>query len=472
MDAITLIEKAILSWRNNKGVGTAIVPHPLNDKVLLLELLERLYSNNRKPTTTILVNNFNDRNDVIEYLTKQSCEENNDEFKNLISSKTIKILSIDFVAKLDNFVIDPILIVYRPNSLPDRILDILTKSKFKLIILNKLTLNNEELTKLYKISPLLDEFKQHEVDIARTSLPVEETLIEITIPEDSNAYRELQKYNEYISTSMAIFGNFAIIQQARLGDLTNNISAMQVCANLAHNNGWSPTLDMSVEFNRQIDALYNPGNIKDRATQTYDFIHKRGQFVANYESKLDAIYNIVSKHKDKKILIISKYSEFATKIADYINTFAEQTICAPYHDNLIPIPALDDNGNPVCYKTGKQAGKAKMLAYQAQKTQNQNKFNDGSINVISVTNTPDKTLSLNIDIVIMTSPLCREIKDYLYRLGNITWSLPLSLYTVYCSKTIEHVALNKRVLTTNHIILNNTQNDVDLNNLTDFAVVD
>ena len=41
MTADERFEQAALNWRDNKGVGTALVPAPLNDKVLVYQILAR-----------------------------------------------------------------------------------------------------------------------------------------------------------------------------------------------------------------------------------------------------------------------------------------------------------------------------------------------------------------------------------------------------------------------------------------------
>ena len=66
-----LIEDAIETWRLNKGVGTAIVPATLNDKVLMYQLLCKIYTRSPTCNTLIIVNNFNERTEIIEFLTHQ-----------------------------------------------------------------------------------------------------------------------------------------------------------------------------------------------------------------------------------------------------------------------------------------------------------------------------------------------------------------------------------------------------------------
>ena len=53
--------KAVDSWKNNRGVGTMLCPAPLNDKVPLLLILQRIYSRSPTCSTIIIVERFNER---------------------------------------------------------------------------------------------------------------------------------------------------------------------------------------------------------------------------------------------------------------------------------------------------------------------------------------------------------------------------------------------------------------------------
>lgn len=79
-----IFEDAINHWKDKKGVGTALILPPLNDKVMVLGILQRVC--NKSPTAKIIicVNSFDERIAIIEFLTNQKGEdENNNEFKNL-----------------------------------------------------------------------------------------------------------------------------------------------------------------------------------------------------------------------------------------------------------------------------------------------------------------------------------------------------------------------------------------------------
>ena len=132
----------------------------------------------------------------------------------------------------------------------------------------------------------------NEIEQVRLSTPVEEYQIGINIDEDREEYKLLKYYNEYITTTISIFGSFNIIQQANLGNSQLNISATQICYQIAQENGWNEHLDMSIEFNVEIDKLYNPNNLRERASKTYEIIRNRSQLLSDFELKLDSIFEI------------------------------------------------------------------------------------------------------------------------------------------------------------------------------------
>ena len=472
-NVIDLFENAIIHWRDAHGKGTALIPPPLNDKLMILGILQRMYIRSPTCNITIIVSNFQERIDLIEFITNQEEEENNIEFKNLIKNKYLKIFTFDFIAK-GNITSYPLLtIIYHPDSIDAVIQSYLNNSKFKLIVLNKLSLPSEDMIKLYNICPLLDDFKQNEVSALRTSTPVEEVYVGVDIPDDSNAAKTLNRYNEYISTTFNIFGSFDIMQQARTGNNQLNISATQICNQIAQENGWNIHLDMSIDFNREIDSLYNPVNLRERASQTYEFIRLRSQFLSDYEDKLDKILEIVRNNPTSKILIINKRGEFASKVTDYINNLSENIICANYHDKVDNIPAVDMNGKPLYYKTGAHKGERRMMGALAQQSYNESAFNRGDIRVLSTNNAPNKDLSIDVDIIIITSTQCESIKSYMYRLSNVNFnSGKILLYTIYCKNTSEERLLDNRDLAENHkIVINNKNSNIEENN-SDFIVVD
>ena len=468
-----LFEDAILNWRDNKGVGTAMIPAPFNDKIMVLGVLQRIYNNKSDTDTLIITQTFQERMDIIEFITTQpNDDENNTEFKHLIQTKIIKIYTVDLINRYKGKLSPRVCILYHPEALSGIMVRLLSLVKFRLVVLNKLNLSSKDIQTIYDCAPLLDAFKQNELDEARVSTPVEDMWIGVDIPEDTEEGKLLKYYNEYIATSISIFGSFDIMQQANLGNQALNISANQICDQIARENGWDEHLDMSIELNIQLDSLYNPGSIKERAFQTYEIIRKRAQLLSDYEGKLEPILNIIKENTDSKILIINKRGDFANKVTDYINNNYIK-ICGNYHDKVDPVPLLDYNGKPVCYKSGPNKGKHRYLAAQGQKTLNEKRFNNNEIRVLSTTAAPDKNLNIAIDIIIITSPQCEDIKSYMYRLSNVGYNNnKIKLYNIYIKNTLEQSKLENKPKAHIHTIVNNCENSVVSENNSDFIVVD
>lgn len=457
-----LFINAIEHWKDNKGIGTALIPYPLEDKLMVLGVLQRVYTRSPTCKTIIIVDNFNDRTDIIEYLTQQpDSEENNEEFKSLIKEGHLKVFTYDYLRRNTSTNFPFLCVVYRPSCIDICMTSYISCSKFKLVVLNKLLPTSEDMTTLYKYAPLLSDFKQHELDEVRTSSPVEEIQVPVTIDSDSETAKLLDYYNEYVSTSLSIFGSFDVMNQANVGNYQFNISSTQICYQIAKENGWDENLDMSVEFNIEIDKLYNPNNLKERASKTYEVIRNRIQLLADYEGKLEAIYNIVQDNLDKKILIINKRGDFASKVTDYINNLSDKIICMNYHDRVDNIPAIDINGNPIVYKSGPNKGKRKTMGSKAQKTYAETNFNKGNINVLSSNNAVDKALSIDVDIIIITSPMCEKIRNYLYRLSQLRIrGNKLLLYNIYCKETQEQKLLEAQDRDSAHIVKNSSDDNI------------
>ena len=465
--------KAVDSWKNNRGVGTMLCPAPLNDKVPLLLILQRIYSRSPTCSTIIVVEKFNERLDIIDFLTKQEDEENNKEFKRLLDEKYIRIFTRDFInsGRWNSFAFLGVL--YNPESFDLSYRLWLDGCKFKLVITNKILENQEDRVYLNKICPVLSEFKQNEIDELRTSRPVEEIVVGVDIPTDTETYKLLDYYNKEITTTLNIFENFDNIKYARIGNAQTNESAMQYCTRLAEDNGWSPNLDMSLEYNQMLDATYNPNLLNDRASKCYEMMRLRSNILTDFEGKLDKIYDICKEHEHEKILIINNRGEFAAKVTTYLNNMFDTVVCGDFHNKVENTILRKPNGEPVLVKSGINKGKPKEIGWKAQMTLNQSKFNNGEINILSTNNSPDKSLNIDVDIIIITSPMCEDIKSYLYRLTKVNYiGETIKLYTIFCKSTIEHKRLLEREPSINHQIVNKDENiDISENNF-NFVIAD
>lgn len=462
---------AVEAWRVNKGKGTFVIPAPFDALKPLLYILPQLY--NKSPTTNvvIIVKDFADRSSIENYLTTLSNEVWNNSFRTVIHNGNLRILTTEYAAEHINEYSPLLTIIYNPSIFHFVHIAMIEKSKFKLVILNKL-LDNKTMDDFYTVAPSIGNFSQNVIDEVRSNRPVKECLVGLTIVPDSELDKEMNYYNREISTALAIFGNFDNIKYARLGNSATNCSSMMICDAIARTNGWDNHLDMSSQFNRDIDKLYSPAAIKERADSIYNIVRERSTKLASSKDKLSNILDIVNDNSDKNILIINKYGEFANLVTDYLNDKSGKRICANCHDKVDNVPAVDDYGNPILVKSGAKKGQPKLLGVIAQKKLAQKLMNTHKINVISCGASPDKSLDVDIDLVIITSPLCDTIESYFYRLSKVHFSNEVLLYTLFYKGTLEEKKLEDRTIPANHTIINNFDRNVKVDNNNDYCIID
>lgn len=462
---------AVNVWRLNKGIGTFVIPAPFDALRPLLYILPQLY--NKSPTTSvvIIVKDFADRSSIESYLTTLNNEIWNNSFRTVIHNGSLRILTTEYAAEHINDYSPLLTIIYNPSIFHFVHIAMIEKSKFKLVILSKL-LDNKTMDDFYTVAPSIGNFSQNVIDEVRTNRPVKECLVGLTITPDTELDKEMNYYNREISTALAIFGNFDNIKYARLGNSDTNCSSMMICDAIARTNGWDNHLDMSSEFNRDIDKLYSPSAIKERADSIYNIIRERSTKLASSKDKLSYILDIVNDNLDKNILIINKYGEFANLVTDYLNDKFGKRICANCHDKVDNVPAVDDYGNPIFIKSGPKKGQPKLLGVIAQKKLAQKLMNSHKINVISCGASPDKSLDVDIDLVIITSPLCDTIESYFYRLSKVHFSNEVLLYTLFYRSTLEEKKLEDRTVPANHTIINDFDRNVKVDNNNAYCIID
>ena len=469
------ITEAINSWASAafRGIGTIVVPKSIDARGIVLNVLQRFYIKNPDANVLVLTDTFEDRGVIVEYLTHTEHEQNNEAFSRLLKSKRLMVASANVYDRCMHFPTNKLVIVYNPTCYDSRHKNLLSMARFKLCVLGKPFTDSKQHYELIHTIPIVDSIDINAVNELRTTSPVEEMYVPVLIPPNSDDEYIFNRFNKFVREAMSIFGDLATVSRAINGDRTLNKSALDVCKDLAYANGWSENLDMTVQFNVDIDEHFNPITIKELADSTYNVIRERNVFLSNYVGKLSVIKDIINNHKDEKILVISKRGQFAAKITDYLNVNAAEEICGDYHLNVEPRQAVDEFGNPILIKSGTKKGTYKMLGAQAQSTLNEKKFNAGRIHVLSTSNAPNKDLTIDVDVVIITSPQCEDVHAFMYRLSNVNFNRnKLKLYSLYVKSTSEEQRLANKEIKDNHIIVNREEIIKGNANNFDFVIAD
>ena len=465
-----LHEKSVYQWRINKGIGTFIIPAPLDVLKPLLMILPAMYNKSPTMETNIVVADFVDKDKIKDYLLHKSEPVHSNVYKDLITKGLIKIMTVSEATDRFTYLNPNLVVIYNPKECLYCYIGLLDKAKFKLVLSSNLFTG--KLEQLNNLVPRVGSYTQASVDEIRSSRPVKEMLVPLVIDEDSSLKKKLDYYNKEISTAIAIFGDFDTIKMARLGNSNTNSSSMAVCYNIARQNGWNENLDMTIQFNIEIDERYSPNALKERASGIYEIIRSRSLALASSDEKLSYILKIVEDNVDKNILIINKHGDFANEVTKYINDNTHYNSCYNYHNKVENVPAIDDNGNEVLIKSGVNKGKPKMLGVKSQKNLAQKLMNKGAIHILSTNAAPDKDLAVNIDVVVITSPLCDTIETYLYRLSKVEFAKEVQLYTLYYKGSLEEKKLDERIVPPTHAILNKTEIEVKSDNNYDYCIVD
>lgn len=380
----------------------------------------------------IVVDGYETRVNILKYI-EQQCSVDDVELN-------VKIISKDFIKQQYHYSYR-LSIIVGVNEDFDVISHISKESTFTLCILTKNIMNNEFINSVRNILPSINiENTVNETNEARIYSPVEEHRIGVELTDkDKENY---DKCTDYINTTVSILGNLSNIEKCKKGDDKLNISAAEFRTNLAKENGWNENLDTNIPFMKQIDDIYNPNIIFERACTFYTIAKNRRDLVTDNESKLKAIKDICNDNADKQIIIVSKRGEFAAKITEYLNKNNIPT--GDYHDCLDTINATDEYGNLIVYKSGTKKGQPKKFGWQAQNSLNETRFNNKLIKVLSIKSASNIKLKTACDMVIFTSPFCDDIISIKTRFANVDFiGVPTKTYKIYCIGTIESDKLIK-----------------------------
>lgn len=473
-----IYEEGANKWLEAKGRGTVHLAEPLDIIKFVVNVLDKMISKNNNLKSWIIVETMNDRLNFIYELENEA--KHNDLHCDAINNGRCTIYTRDYAESYkhyDDFKRDIVITIDVHNF---KVLATKYSNdtfRFKLCVISDNSLIPDETLSLYKFAPLVYKITKVQLQHLSTTSPVKEYRKGCYLTAESQ--EKYDEYSNYISDSMNIFGNFNTMEECRIGNKALNISADSIRLQISQNNGWSNKMDMSDPMAEAVDKMYNPNALFERATTTFNIIRARSNLVANNEIKLIEILNIIEEHKNKKILIISKSSEFASDITNYVNgnleykgksipvkgeifntsiKFLQYPYCANFHNNVDKVPAIDDSGRPILIKSGEAKGMPKMLASGAQIKQNLRLFNDGYIRILSSNNAVDKSFNGIIDVLIITSPLCDSVRDIKYRLPNLSFSTtPNTIYRLYCINTTEQVRLDKEILNESCEIVNDNE---------------
>lgn len=422
-------------WLKNRGRGNICIYPPLSIIACLYPTFIKYLDSNPTKSCIIIINDFNYRNTIIQHFQQNLGIKNSEKYLNRIKIVTAKFIkhiptNYDFATIIG--IEDYDFVSNCVNSIKF-ILNVITNTKIDLGLYNSF---------VTLLPMLLINVNIEDIIKSKINSPVKEHRIQINLDEET--FDRYKKQSDYIVDSMKIFGNLDTVTACRIGDIKSGLSAIECRNRIARYNGWSETLDKSVEINKQIDAVFNPLAIEERANNVFNISRLRRYLVETYDSKLKEILKIIHKNPDKKIIIISKSGSFANDIATHINKSETGIFCGQYHNDIPKSYLPDENGKPITYKTGVNKGKEKLFGSAALSNYYLDLYNANFIRLLSIKSASDTELKCDCDIVIFTSTLLPNIFEFKTRYTNINFPDSCTeIYRLYCKDTIEESVFYK-----------------------------
>lgn len=401
-------------------------------------LIERMVEKNNAVKILVAVDDFNDRASLKKII-------NPDLFAN-----NIVCLTTGFINPYYNYKYN--CLIYIGSFIEEKIfLKLIEQNKFGLILLTENIMDSNFINYIRRTCPDAGfAIQDYRSDVTR---PVEGELCPVDL---SNDDRELYKqYTRYTNDTISVFGSIEMVNMARSGNSKTNTSATEIRDTIARNNGWSETLDTSQDYNRQLDDIYNPNALYERACNFFNIADKRRKLVIQNELKLEKILEIVKENDTAKILIVNKNDQFANAVSEYLRQEGYQ--CGDYHDDIPEQIDVDDNGIPRYIKSGKNAGKVRIIKSRAISSRDEQRFNNSITRLLSIKSASNVGLSVHCDVVIFTSTLCDDIESFKTRFRNVKINgIPNKVYYIYSSDTIEENNI-KNLQTIPFLTLHNEQ---------------
>lgn len=417
----------------NKGKGSILAYPPLNIGKVLLGILGKLILKRPNEKLLIILGDYKYKEEILKVI-KETLELNEAIF---IENHIQFLIQSYAYTKLYLYTVN-ILIGIEDDKF---ILKSFQESKFTLVVTTNPKLKLNKLTNIQSILPNIHlGIGDNDLQQSKINVPVTEYRHGVYLSEEEKT--QYDKYSSFIKDSMTVFGDFNMVELCRNGDKLCNVSAMSMCTNLARQNGWSSELDMSIEFNVQIDKIYNPNAIHERAQLIYNIARERKTFVCNLAKKIDEVVNIVKANPRKGIVIVSKSGEFANEIAEKLTQ--EGMSCGLYHNEIPASYMPDENGETITYKSGINKGKPKLFKASALSTYWMQCYIYGETHILSMKAASDTDLAIDIDIVIFTTTLVDDIFKFKARFRNCNFKgNNTEIHRIYCVDTIEENSMYK-----------------------------
>ena len=236
------------------------------------------------------------------------------------------------------------------------------------------------------------------------------------------------RFSEPIHDTLALFKNscrlfetnngaflfkddYEVIQSCATGKAVHNgyIQANVLRNSLAEKMGWSKQLDMSTEYGREREDIWNPIHIETRVKTFVSFVRRRTDIIHNNVIKLNAVLDIYSKFPNRTICF-NESIMFAERVKEAI-IYTLNKPAISYHSKTESDYILDSNGKSFTYISGLRAGEPKKFGKKKILEEMLNGMRTGKYNFLSTARALDEGIDIpNLEQIITTAGSANPIQ--------------------------------------------------------------
>lgn len=276
-----------------------------------------------------------------------------------------------------------------------------------------------------ELYPVVDKITEEEAVEHKWISPFVEYNILLELPQVDKAryerfskpiYETLEMFRPIVSMLTREEGKrlfeseFDLIQACHNGFSTNSlrgdsiyITYDKLCNTLAQLLGWHTNLDITIPENDELNKLWSPHAIHNRAKVFMDYIKKRNEILIDHPAKMHMIGEIINMNTVPTICF-NESTKFADSITEYINARFNpiyKAIC--YHSKIESRPMIDPTtGEFFLFTSGDRKGTPKIFGKDSIKKIVIQGMREGYYQFVSTA----KALDEGVDIPTLEQVIC------------------------------------------------------------------
>jgi len=177
------------------------------------------------------------------------------------------------------------------------------------------------------------------------------------------------------------------------------INSDTVCKLIGYVQGYNKNLEPTNKYNQMIINNWSPTAISTNTNKFKVYVENRNKLMTDSINKMYATLDVVSKYKDKTIIIFMGSTKSADTITDMINSKFGNGYAACYHSKVESRFLIGTDGKFITFGNGKpkKFGKTGLKKYAIKG------LKEGTIKVLVTVNSLDEGLDIpNINLAITT----------------------------------------------------------------------